>query len=84
MALPEPDKHFKGIFIYENILNYTIKRRIIMSKRNLTLAALALVFLVVISAAACRKDPEEETGENTLPEYIATIPSEDIDYGVEP
>lgn len=55
-----------------------------MSKRNLTLAALALVFLVVISAAACRKDPEEETGENTLPEYIATIPSEDIDYGVEP
>ena len=55
-----------------------------MKKRNLILAVLALVFVIVLSAASCRKDPVEETDDTTLPEFIATVPPEDIDFGVNP
>jgi len=55
-----------------------------MKKRNLILAVLALVFVLVLSVASCQKDPEDQTDDSSLPEFIATVPPEDIDFGVNP
>lgn len=55
-----------------------------MKKRNLTLAVLALAFVLILSVASCKKDPEEQTDDTSLPEFIATVPPEDIDFGVNP
>ena len=55
-----------------------------MKKRNLILAVLALAFVLVLSVASCTRDPAEETDDGSLPEFIATVPPEDIDFGVDP
>ena len=55
-----------------------------MKKRNLILAVLALAFVLVLSVASCTRDPGEETDDGSLPEFIATVPPEDIDFGVNP
>ena len=60
-----------------------------MKKRCMSLVALLLLMLTVLTAAACRDDgnPEETTvvlGEGPLPEIIETVPPEEYDFGVEP
>lgn len=61
-----------------------------MSKRILTLFAIILVALTVLSVTACVKDGVETESTSsadsesiTAPEFIATIPPEELDYPVE-
>ena len=56
-----------------------------MRKRSIALTTLVLLFLLVLTAAACRKNVVTEEEEDTsIPEFIATVPPEEYDFGVDP